>query len=510
MNGLYVYSIMVGGPLLALFLWISRRYNVPLYGQAKIAFLFGAFMLWAIMMTGLYSPFQSSVHLTQQNRNPALAATPSDNRVILEKFFDTPQHSGQQPPQPTLAYAAPESDVLNNERKITSGPLLGLDSWTAVYDISAHTVYLPDGTELEAHSGRGGGLDDPRYVHEHMRGATPPNVYELALREKTFHGVQALRLKPVGGGNIFGRSGLLAHTYMLGPKGESNGCVVFKNYNAFLQAFQNGQVKRLFVVDNLNRTSKVTLTVDQDLTPQPSIRVASRDETASFGMNETHAERSEIGQTQRKSNNWPTRRERISSQHNFIEKLRSAKLTRNRPAHFFKLASRMDNIRHLARVRSRSSLVAHRMRSSRIAETMRTERAARKSPSTTTETALCRRPKMPHPSDRLRSTDRCIWPHPARSSATLYPSRAATMTTSTSYTPRIALPAGAPTLASTSPGNAPSKTCTAPCSFAGFDPQALQVPAESAWIVGRRVPPGPRSKNYPRRRRRRLRAKQRR
>jgi hypothetical protein len=30
------------------------------------------------------------------------------------------------------------------------------------------------------------------------------------------------------------------------------------------------------------------------------------------------------------------------------------------------------------------------------------------------------------------------------------------------------LPAGAPTLASTSPSNAPSKTCTAPCSFALF------------------------------------------
>lgn len=472
MNGLYVYSIMVGGSLLALFIWISRRYDVPLYGQAKIAFLFGAFMLWAVMMTGLYSPFQFSVLLGQQNRNPAPAATPSDNRVFLEKFFDTPQHSGQQPPQPALAYAAPESDVLDNERKITSGPLLGLDSWTAVYDISAHTVYLPDGTELEAHSGRGGGLDDPRYVHEHMRGATPPNVYELALREKTFHGVQALRLKPVVGGNIFGRSGLLAHTYMLGPKGESNGCVVFKNYNAFLQAFQNGQVKRLFVVDNLNRTSKVTLTVDQDLTPQPSIRVASRDETAPFGMNETHAGRSEIGQPQRKSNYWSTRRKRISSlwgqKHNFIEKLRSAKLRRNRSAHFFKLASMTDNIRHLARVRSRSSLVAHRMRSSRIAETMRTERAARRSPSTTTETALCRRPQLPHPRDRLRSPDRCAWPHPARSSATLYPSRASTMTTSTSYTPRIALPAGAPTLASTSPSNAPSKTCTAPCSFALF------------------------------------------
>ena len=332
MNGLYIYSIVVDGSLLALVIWISRRYDIPLYGRAEIALLFGAFMLWAVIMTGLYSPFQSSVLLAQQNGNPTLAATPSDNRVFLEKFFDTPQHSGQQPSQPALAYAAPESDALEYERKITSGPLVGLDLWTAVhdisahtvylpdgmeleahsgrggrllilayaapesdvlenerkitsvpllgldsgtavYDISAHTVYLPDGTKLEAHSGRGGRLDDPRYVHEHMRGATPPNVYELALREKTFHGVQALRLKPVGGGNIFGRSGLLAHTYMLGPKGESNGCVVFKNYNAFLQAFQNGQVKRLIVVDNLNRTSKVTLTVDQDLTAQPSIRV---------------------------------------------------------------------------------------------------------------------------------------------------------------------------------------------------------------------------------------------
>src|SRR6202048_5241316 len=147
-DGLYVYSIMVGASLLAIIL-ISRRYYVPLYGQAEIAFFFGAFMLWAVIMTGLYSPFQSSVLVAQQNRNPALAVTPSDNRVFLEKFFDTPQHSGQQPPQPALAYAAPESDVLDNERKITSGPLLGLDSSTAVYDISAHTGYLPDRKDLE-------------------------------------------------------------------------------------------------------------------------------------------------------------------------------------------------------------------------------------------------------------------------------------------------------------------------------------------------------------------------
>ena len=191
--------------------------------------------------------------LAQQNSNPPLAATPpSDNRAFLEKFFGTQRPSGQLPSLPALAYAAPESDVLDNARGITSGPLLGLDEWTAVYDISAHMVYLPDGTELEAHSGRRDRLDDPRYVHEHMHGATPPNVYELALREKPFHGVQALRLNPVDNGNVFGRTGLLAHTYMLGPKGESNGCVVFKNYSAFLQAFQNGWLKRLIVVDRLD------------------------------------------------------------------------------------------------------------------------------------------------------------------------------------------------------------------------------------------------------------------
>jgi type VI secretion system (T6SS) effector TldE1-like protein len=122
------------------------------------------------------------------------------------------------------------------------------DRWTAVYDISAHTVYLPDGRKLEAHSGLGDRLDDPRFVSERDRGPTPPGAYELTLRESLFHGVQALRLTPVGEGDVFGRSGLLAHPYMLGPSGDSNGCVSFKDYDAFLLAYQNGQVKRLIVV----------------------------------------------------------------------------------------------------------------------------------------------------------------------------------------------------------------------------------------------------------------------
>jgi hypothetical protein len=190
------------------------------------------------------SPFPSSGRrFAQQNRRSVPPATPSDNRTLFEKFFGMFQTS-----RPVLAYASPEDGVLGGARGVTSNPSPRYDRRTAVYDVTAHTVYMPNGTRLEAHSGLGNRLDDPRYIHERMRGATPPNVYELQPREQLFHGVQALRLIPVGNGDLYGRTGLLAHTYMLGQNGDSNGCVSFKNYNAFLQAFQNGEVKRLVVV----------------------------------------------------------------------------------------------------------------------------------------------------------------------------------------------------------------------------------------------------------------------
>jgi hypothetical protein len=108
-------------------------------------------------------------------------------------------------------------------------------------------------TKLEAHSGLGNMLDDPRHVRVKMRGATPPHIYDLEPREALFHGVPALRLKPVGGeGAIFGRTGLLAHTYMLGPDGDSNGCVSFKDYDAFLRAYRSQKVRRLVVVAKLD------------------------------------------------------------------------------------------------------------------------------------------------------------------------------------------------------------------------------------------------------------------
>ncbi len=178
-----------------------------------------------------------------QFRPAAPTAAPGDNRNFIEKLFGMPQSGG-----PALAYATPEDGLFGRSRAMAPGPAVPYDRYTAVYDIEAHTVYMPNGARLEAHSGLGPRLDDPRSVTMRDRGATPPALYDLQPREALFHGVQALRLNPIGGGSTFGRNGLLAHTYMLGPNGDSNGCVSFKDYNAFLQAYMNGEIKRLAVV----------------------------------------------------------------------------------------------------------------------------------------------------------------------------------------------------------------------------------------------------------------------
>jgi hypothetical protein len=128
------------------------------------------------------------------------------------------------------------------------------DAHTAVYDIERHVVYLPNGEKLEAHSGMGKLLDDVRYVKEKDRGPTPPNVYRLTLRESLFHGVQAVRLNPVDGAKMYGREGMLAHPYMLGPDGQSNGCISVQDYPKFLEAFLRGEIDRLIVVPRLEGT----------------------------------------------------------------------------------------------------------------------------------------------------------------------------------------------------------------------------------------------------------------
>jgi hypothetical protein len=195
--------------------------------------------------------------MAQRAKAAVMSITGADKPSIFEKLWGKPQSQAS-----LLSYASADASVTGSlgSGNLGSGsfgrspnPALGgsapYDRSTAVYDISAHMVYLPDGSKLEAHSGLGSMLDDPRHVNVRMHGATPPHVYELKPREALFHGVPALRLNPVGGEDaIFGRSGLLAHTYMLGPDGDSNGCVSFRDYNAFLNAYRNQGIKRLAVV----------------------------------------------------------------------------------------------------------------------------------------------------------------------------------------------------------------------------------------------------------------------
>lgn len=117
----------------------------------------------------------------------------------------------------------------------------------AVYDISAATVTMPDGTVLEAHSGIGKMADNPRFAAEKMRGPTPPGTYQLSMRESLFHGVEAIRMTPVSG-ETYGRTGFLAHTELLrGRPEQSHGCVAFKDYKHFLNAFKRGKIKQLIV-----------------------------------------------------------------------------------------------------------------------------------------------------------------------------------------------------------------------------------------------------------------------
>ncbi|MDB5616874.1 tlde1 domain-containing protein [Tardiphaga sp.] len=189
--------------------------------------------------------------LVARARATVIANGSARNPSMFEKLFGigspAPATGGTQ-----LAFAGSDGGITSDGKDaVAAAP--SFDRQTAVYDISAKKVYMPDGTKLEAHSGLGSRLDDPDGVREKMRGATPPHIYDLKPREALFHGVPALRLKPIGGEEaIFGRTGLLAHTYMLGPNGDSNGCVSFKDYYAFLEAYRSGGIKRLAVVARID------------------------------------------------------------------------------------------------------------------------------------------------------------------------------------------------------------------------------------------------------------------
>jgi len=178
----------------------------------------------------------------------AVMSITGPRQSMVEKLWGKREPSGG-----LLAYASADASVTSAIAPKEQNPMFGgappYERDTAVYDITAKTVYLPDGTKLEAHSGLGDNLDDPRSQRVRMRGVTPPHIYNLKPREALFHGVPALRLTPVGGESaIYGRDGLLAHTFMLGPNGDSNGCVSFKDYYAFLDAYRNKGIRKLAVL----------------------------------------------------------------------------------------------------------------------------------------------------------------------------------------------------------------------------------------------------------------------
>jgi Protein of unknown function (DUF2778) len=176
---------------------------------------------------------------------PVQPSAPPEDRSFFEKLFGVKPAT---PPEAALSYAALDRGTGSINPTARFGSPFAPEPGTAVYDISAKIVYMPNGEKLEAHSGLGDKMDDPRYVNVRMKGATPPGTYILTEREALFHGVRAIRMNPVGGSAaIYGRDGILAHTYMLGPRGDSNGCVSFKDYNKFLQAYLRGEVKRMVV-----------------------------------------------------------------------------------------------------------------------------------------------------------------------------------------------------------------------------------------------------------------------
>ncbi|MFA7415763.1 MAG: DUF2778 domain-containing protein [Rhizobium sp.] len=188
---------------------------------------------------------------------------PSKRPKIPEKqqFAKRPEPENEKPAATEQAYAKPGNSIVEEDDKRPSlfgrkAQLPGRGSRIAVYDISAGMVYMPNGEKLEAHSGRGNMRDNPRHVSVKNRGPTPPNVYSLRMRESRFHGVEAIRMTPIGGANMYGRDGFLTHTYLLRQRGDSSGCVVFEDYNRFLRAFKRGEVVKLIVVPRMAELPK--------------------------------------------------------------------------------------------------------------------------------------------------------------------------------------------------------------------------------------------------------------
>jgi len=180
---------------------------------------------------------------------PALETVTIEKPVEQKPVARTNKRDGKE----DVALVKPErslfGDLFKGKGNGTGWP--GRGTKVAIYDVANATVYMPDGTQLRAHSGIGKMRDNPRYEHVKMNGPTPAGTYRLRMRERRFHGVEAIRMLSVDGRDPKNRTGLLTHTNLLRGQKGSHGCVAFQNYEPFLNAFKRGHVTMMVVVPEM-------------------------------------------------------------------------------------------------------------------------------------------------------------------------------------------------------------------------------------------------------------------
>lgn len=188
---------------------------------------------------------------------PALEAVVVEEKPTRAKPATQSAARSSKPKTEDVAYAKPDRTLFGTlfgggrNGDSSAGGWPGKGTKVAIYDVSGATVHMPDGTKLRAHSGIGKMRDNPKYSHVKMKGPTPAGIYRLRMRERRFHGVEAIRMLSIDGRDPQNRTGLLTHTNLLRGQIGSHGCVAFQNYEPFLNAFKRGHVDTLVVVPQM-------------------------------------------------------------------------------------------------------------------------------------------------------------------------------------------------------------------------------------------------------------------